>query len=631
MRIRPARHPLNGLARIAGWIVAHRVTYSDEKTSAPKFVLQFAEREEAVMNSSVVRFGAFEANFRSGELRKSGIKIKLPGQPLQVLEALLEQPGAVITRDELRQRLWPADTFVDFDNALNTAVNKLREALNDTAANPRFIETLPRRGYRFLFPVEMRGRTAPQTSRDAKPMLAVLPFENLGGDPEQEYFADGLTEEMISQLGRLHAARLGVIARTSAMQYKGTHKSIHEIARELGVEFVLEGTVRRAGERVRITAQLIRAADQVHLWAESYDRTLGDILAIQTDVADRIGRSLAMELLPGTRASTLNTAPTVDSAAYEAYLKGRFHWNRRTEDGFKKALVFYQQSIDKDPRYAQPYVGLAEIYSVLGLYGVLGWNRFSPPSETAARARAASAKALEIDGGLPEAHTASAFAKFVYNWDWAGAEEEFQLALKFNPNQSMSHCWYALFLAAMARFDEALAEMKKALALDPLSLVANAHLGWILYLARRYDEAFAQLRSTLEMDPNFATAHGYLGVLFFQRAKYRRAQREFGKAFESVGDPAVYAALRSCYTQALKGEPASPAQSNLLSPYLRAILQLSVDRKEQALDSLERAYEEHSSWLVNLNVEPTLDGLRSDPRLQNLLRRIGLTPASSRQ
>ena len=266
---------------------------------------------------------------------------------------------------------------------------------------------------------------------------------------------------------------------------------------------------------------------------------------------------------------------------------------------------------------------------MLGMYSVLGWNRFSPPSETAARARAAVTKALEIDGSGPEAHTALAFAKFVHDWDWTGAEAEFQLALKLNPNQSTGHCWYALFLAAMARFDEAVAEMKKALALDPLSLVANAHLGWVLYLSRRYDEALAQLRSTLEMDADFAMAHGYLGVLFFQQEKYRQAQKEFGRAFESVGDPAVYAALCSCYAQALKGEPARPAQSNVLSPYLRAILHLSMGRKEQALDSLDRAYEERSSWLVDLNVEPTLDGLRGDPRLENLLRRIGLMPASA--
>ncbi|MEO8049902.1 MAG: winged helix-turn-helix domain-containing protein [Acidobacteriota bacterium] len=570
------------------------------------------------MSSSVVRFGSFEANFRSGELRKSGIKLKLPGQPLQVLELLLEQPGSVITRDELRRRLWPADTFVDFDNALNTAVNKLREALSDTAANPRFVETLPRRGYRFLAHVEVAGPAAQRAQREAKPMLAVLPFENLGGDPEQEYFADGLTEEMISHLGRLHSARLGVIARTSAMQYKGTHKSIHVIARELGVDFLLEGTVRRGGGKVRITAQLIRAADQVHLWAESYDRTLVDILAIQTEVANHIGRSLAVELLPCEPASALNTV------AYDAYLKGRFHWNRRTEEGFKKALVYYQQAIDKDPGYAPPYVGLAEIYGVLGLYGVLGWNRFSPPGEIAGKAKAAAVKALEIDGSLPEAHTALAFARFVHDWDWTGAEEKFRRALQLNPNQALSHCWYALFLAAVARFDEAIAEMRTALALDPLSLVANTHLGWILYLSRQYDEALEQLRSTLEMDPEFAMAHGYLGVLYFQRTRYRKAQQEFGKAFESVGDPAVYAGLCERYAQALKGEPASPSQGNLLSPYLRAIVQLSVNQREQALDSLEQAYAEHSCWLVNLKVEPTLDALRSDPRFEDLLRRVGL-------
>jgi TolB-like protein len=574
------------------------------------------------MSSSVVRFGAFEVDFRNGELRKSGVRLKLPGQPLHVLEVLLEQPGTVIARAELRRRLWPADTFVDFDNALNTAINKLREALCDTAANPHFIETLPRRGYRFLGHVDLPATAAQRAERHIKPMLAVLPFENLGGDPEQEYFADGLTEEMISQLGRWHSTRLGVIARTSAMQYKRTHKSIHEIARELGVDYVLEGTVRRGGDRVRITAQLIRAADQVHLWAESYDRTLVDILAIQTEVANHIGRSLAMELLPREPAAALNTA------AYEAYLKGRFHWNRRTEEGFKKAMACYQQSIELDPHYAQPYVGLTEIYGVLGLYGVLGWKRLTLPSEIAGKAKAAAAKALEIDGSLPEAHTALAFARFVHDWDWRGAEQEFQLALKLNSNQAMTHCWYAFFLAAVARFDEAIAEIKAALALDPLSLVANSHRGWILYLSRQYDEALEQLNSTLDMDPDFATAHGFLGVLYFQKMRYREAQREFGKAFKSVGNPAVYAALRECYTEARKGKPSHAVPGDSLSPYLRAIVQLSVGRKEQAMDSLERAYEERSGWLINLAVEPTLDGLRSDPRFEVLLRRLGLTSVS---
>ncbi len=577
------------------------------------------------MSSSVVRFGAFEVHFRSGELRKSGVRLKLPGQPLQVLEVLLEQPGVVISRDELRHRLWADDTFVDFDNALNTAVNKLREVLCDTATNPRFIETLPRRGYRFIAHVDLPAAAAQAPERGGKPMLVVLPFDNLGRDPEQEYFADGLTEEMISHLGRLHSARLGVIARTSAMQYKGTNKSVLEIGRELGVDFVLEGTVRRGGDRVRITAQLIRASDQVHLWAESYDRTLTDILDIQTEVAHHIGRSLAMELLPGEPRSALNTA------AYEAYLKGRFHWSRRTEEGFKKALVCYRQSIELDPNYAPPYVGLSEIYGVLGLYGVLGWNRFSPPGEVAARAKASALMALKIDPSLPEAHTALAFTRLVHDWDWHGAEEEFRLALELNTNQALSHCWYAFYLAAVGRLDEAIFEVKASLALDPLSLVANTHVGWILYLTRRYDEALRQLNSVLEMDPDFAIAHGYLGVLYFQKMRYREAQREFGKAFKAFGNPTVYAALRECYEAARKGEPARIVQDDLLSPYLRAIVQLSVDRKEQAMDSLEQAYATRSGWLIFLGLEPTLDGLRSDPRFEILLRRLGLAPDSASQ
>jgi TolB-like protein/Tfp pilus assembly protein PilF len=568
----------------------------------------------------VVRFGSFEADFRSGELRKSGIKLKIPGQPLQVLEVLLEHPGEMVSREELRLRLWRDDTTVDFENSLNTAVNKLREALGDTAASPRYVETLPRRGYRFLARLDEPARAAQRAPGAVKPMLVVLPFENLSGDPEQEYFADGMTEEMISQLGRLHASRLGVIARTSAIQYKGTRKSVREIAGELGVGFLLEGTVRRAGERVRITAQLIQASDQAHLWAESYDRTLDDILSIQTDVANRIGRSLATELLPAAAGRSATPKPE----AYEAYLKGRFHWNKRTEAGLQKALGYFQECIEKDPAYALPYVGLAEIYGALGLYSVVGWNAFLPPGEACDKAKAAAAKALEIDSSLAEAHTSLAFAKFLYDWDWKGAEEQFQIALKLNSNHVEGRCWYALFLAAMARFDEALDEMGRARELDPLSLTANAYLGWILYFARRYDEAMVQLRGTVEMDPHFPLARFFLGLVCIRKTTYREAIDQFGKAFESLGDPGVFEALRAAYAQALRGEIASRVDARLLSPYLMVILYLSFGSKEAAFEQLERAYQERSCWLVNLKVEPALDSLRSDPRFESLLRRVGL-------
>jgi TolB-like protein len=317
---------------------------------------------------AIQRFGAFELDLRSGELRKKGVRIRLQEQPFEVLTVLLQRPGEVVTREELRSAIWPADTFVDFDNSLNTAINKLREALGDSADSPRFIETLPRRGYRFIAPVNgVKPVSASKQLATGKIMLAVLPFDNLSGDREQEYFSDGLTEEMINQLGRLHPERLGVIARTSAMKYKHANKGIDQIGSELGVDYVLEGGVRRAGEHLRITAQLIQVTDQTHLWAESYERDLRDALALQSEVALAIASEINVKLTPQQRTRLANTRPLIP-AAYEAYLKGRFYWNKRTADGVKKGIEHFEKAIEKDPSCPLAYVGLADSYGTLGFY-----------------------------------------------------------------------------------------------------------------------------------------------------------------------------------------------------------------------------------------------------------------------
>ena len=457
--------------------------------------------------------------------------------------------------------------------------------------------------------------------------LAVLPFENLSGDPEQEYFSDGLTEEMIAQLGRLDPQRLGVIARTSVMPYRNTEKGIDRIARELGVDYVIEGSARRSLDRVRITAQLIRARDQTHLLAETYERSTADILSIQTEFAERVAQSFAIDLLSGGRLPNAHPR-TVNSDAYEAYLKGRFWFNKRTEEGFLKGINHFQQAIEIDPKYAAAHAGLAEIYDVVGLYGML------PPMQAYEKAKAAAKTASSLDNRIAEAHAALGFAKLRYDWDWKGAEAEHRRALELNSNYVTAHLWYGLYLAAMGRFDEALAEMRQARLLDPLALVTNTHLGWILYLSRRNDEAVKQLTKTLEIEPNFPLARFFLGFAYAQQGRYADAIAEFEKASESTGGhPGALAGLG--HSHALVGNRAEAqkfltklktnASQRYVSPYFIALVHIGFGEIDQAFQWLETAYEHRSDWLVHLKIEPALDPLRSDARFVNLIRRVGLS------
>ncbi len=583
--------------------------------------------EESTRLQRAVRFGAFEVDLRAGEVRKRGLKIKLQEKPFQILAMLLERPGEIVTREELRKKLWPADTFVDFDHSLNTGINKIREALRDSADNPRFVETLARRGYRFVAPVDELGQASrPRPKPPAEKIrLAVLPFHNLSADPEQEYFSEGMTEEMIAHLGRLHPQRLGVIAGNSAMRYKHTDRGIDQIGHELGVDYILAGSVRRAADRVRITAQLIQVSDQTHLWAEIYERQLADVLAIQSDVAGRIARSLTVELLPAQQAA-LARASTTNSEAYEAYLKGRYHWNKRTEEGLKKAIEYFEQATAKDPEYALAYAGLAECLSVLG------WYSLHPPKESVPIAKAAATKALEIDNKLAEAHTSLASAKMYYDWDWLGAEREFKLALELNPNYATAHHWYGDYLVMMGRFAEASTELERAHELDPLSLIINKTTGDPFYYGRQYDQAIEHFRKIIEAEPNFYVTHIFLGWAYEQKGQFPEAIAEFETASRLDDSPVILAALGRAYAvsgkrgeaQKVLEELKELSQRRYVSPYLMAIIYTGLRKKDQAFEWLEEAYQDRSDWLAWLKVDPRLDSLRSDPRFTDLLGRVGL-------
>jgi TolB-like protein/Tfp pilus assembly protein PilF len=562
----------------------------------------------------IVRFGAYEVDLRAGELRKQGLRIRLPEQPFQVLAILLEHPSEVITREELQKRLWPDGTFVDFEQGLNAAVKRLREALGDSAENPHFIETLARRGYRFI------GSLAAKPGRIES--LAVLPLENLSCDPEQEYFAEGMTEALITALAKIGALR--VASRTSAMQYKGIRKPLREIARELGVDAIVEGTVQRSGERLRISAQLLHAPSDTHLWAESYDRDLRDVLALQSEVAQAIAREIRIKLTPVDEARLAQARP-VDPEAYEAYLKGRYHWNRRSGEGLKKGLQYFQQAVAKDPNYAAAYVGLADCLSVLG------WTGFVAPDEGCGRAGGLIIQALEMDRGSGEAHASLGFATMLYDYDFATAEKEFERSIELSPRYATAHQWFGLYLALMARFEEGYTELKRAVRLDPHSLMIRVTLGFVCWCWRRYDEAIEQFEKVLETDPSFLWAHCNMGFTFADHSMYERAIAAGRKAVElSQGAPTFVAFLG--YEYAVAGHLVEArktleqlqvlSKQRYVTPYLVARIYAAMGETDEALRWLETAYQERTAWMVILKVDTLFDHSRSDPRFLDLMRRM---------
>lgn len=563
----------------------------------------------------IVRFGEFELDQDAGELRRDGTRVRLQDQPLQLLQILLQHPGKIIPREELQKRIWASDTFVDFDHGINNAIKRLREALGDTAETPRYVETLPRRGYRFV------GKTESEAAKMRS--LAVLPLEDLSHDPEREYFAEGLTEALITMLAKIGDLR--VVSRTSAMQYKGVHKNIREIALELDVDTIVEGTVLRVGPRVRITAQLIDAVKESHLWAESYERDMRDVLSLQSEIAQSIAREIQIKLTPQEKAQ-LSDLRTVDPDAYEAYLKGRFYWNKRTGDGMGKGAECFRQAIAKDPNYAAAYAGLADCASSAGWFGYL------TPEQAFGKGRTIARKALEMDRSLGEAHASLGWALAHYDYDFAAAEREHERAIELNPRYATAHQWFGLTLIPQRRFDEAFAELKRGMRLDPLSPIIHASLSWAYYCARLYEKAVEQAKSTLDLDDAFPAAWYALGVASMLNGETEAGISAFQKGVEvSSGASAYETGLGWAFAKAGRRNEAQAILEKVLreraaGKYFMAaqiaIIYAELQEKDEALNWLEKGYEERSAWMVYLNADSRYDTLRSEPRFQELLRRM---------
>src|SRR5262245_11501832 len=567
--------------------------------------------QPTISDEEIIRFGEFELALKSGELRRNGNVVRLQPQPFKVLAILAAHAGQTVTRQELQEAVWAGETFVDFEHGLNFCIKQIRSALGDNAQSPRLIETLPRRGYRFIGDVERLNTNSARVNVDreaaleaptpvrkssqnriaviglvvaviaivtyagwralnrkpvpvavppSKLMMAVLPFENLSGDADQDYFSDGMTEEMIARLSRLQPQSLGVIARTSVMTYKKANTDIAQIGRELGVNFVTEASIRRVNDGIRITVQLIPVSDQTHLWSESYDRSPNDVLSVQSEVAGEIARALAIELL-GDREHEPRHSP--DPEAVDAYLRGRYLWNKAGRDSVRRSVDYFNRAIEKDQDYAAAFAGLADSYRLLGMYFVI------PPSESYPKAKEAALRAIELDPANADAHVALGSIKFRFEWEWKEAESNFLRAIELNPNLGMAHHDYAWFLIAMKRFDEGIEHMKLEQRLDPLSPVANSDVGWAYLMARRYDEAIEQIERTLDLEPGFGGALACLERAYTLQGRHREALetllKEIGDTNAGAGDEDAARSMKALYRtrvekrlELVKKEPASP-------------------------------------------------------------------------
>jgi len=622
----------------------------------------------------VLRFDTFELDMRSGELHKRGVKLRLQGQPLQLLAILLQSAGNLVTREELSSQLWPADTFVDFDHSLHNAVGRIREVLGDSAEIPRYIETLPRRGYRFIAPVEeveaprtsagngkksrvaVAVAVAPPTKRRAAlavilcscvaiglaawlawqhsyaksalpsiHSIAVLPMQNLSGDAAQEYFADGMTEELITDLAKVSALR--VISRTSVMRYKGTKKGLQEIARELKVDGIVEGSVMRSGERVRITAQLLHAPTDQHLWAETYERDLGDVLRLQSEVAQAIARQVRAQLTPQQQA-LFRSARSVNPEAYEAYLRGRYYLSNQftMAQPLNAAKSYFEESIQKDPGFALAYSGLADSYVYLAFFRQLSPEGAYRPAKEALR------KALELDDSIGEAHDTLGLLSWRSELNWNAAEREFNRAIALAPSYSCAHEDRAVYLSFIGRRAEALAEIAKSSELDPGPSSAMAESA-AYYQLRDYQSLIEVSRRGVASYPNEWVEHYTLGVGYEGTGKRLEAISEYQKAIEmSNGDQDATASLahafavigRRAEAEKILHDFERKSKSGYVSPYMIATIYAGLGDKEKSFEYLEKSYQERSldiSW--HLKADLRIDNLRADRRFQNLVRRVG--------
>ncbi|HET9267104.1 MAG TPA: winged helix-turn-helix domain-containing protein [Vicinamibacterales bacterium] len=581
-------------------------------------------------SEGALRFGAFELDERAHELRTGSTRIRLQDQPFEILRLLVRRPGEVVTREELRRQLWPDGTYVDFEHSLNAAVKRLRAALGDDADNPRFVETLPRRGYRFVAATSTHEAlaVAPQP-RAPKVRLAVLPFSNLG-DERHEYFGDGLHEELISQLGGLCRGRLGVLGRWSSVVFKGTPLRARDVGEALRADYLLEGSVRHEDDRVRVTARLIEAAGETQLWAEMYDRHLTHSLTVQSDVAGQIARALAAELVPDERGRAHSAAA---SAAYQAYLKGRYFWNKSEDPAIAidQAIAYYQQALTLDASFgpaaaalARARVARAEHYLEL-------------PRHALASARDAAHRALEIDVNLYEAHLALAETQRMLDFDWGAAEASYLKALSLNPSSESAHRAYALLLSALGRHREAVRESDRAIELDPLCLVVGGAAAWVAYASGDYPAAIEIARNTIDMDPEFVKARRVLAAAYWQSGRVTEAVQELEASAALTDHPVLLGWLAHARAATGRMYEAEAIVARMLQQkgyrqqYALAIAYIGMGRIDDAFEALDVACLDRDPLLTHLAVEPRFDQIRSDPRFGALLTRMGLStsPAPS--
>ena len=570
-----------------------------------------------------LRFGSFELDVRMRELRTGATRIRLQEQPFEILRMMLERPGDVVTREQLRHRLWPAGTYVDFEHSLNAAVKRLRAALGDDAENPKFVETLPRRGYRFIARLDTAQRPTPSAPAPRRVRLAVLPFTNLSGSAAQDYFSDGLTEEMIAQLGTIGRGRIGVIARWSCMMFKGTTRRAREVGETLGADYLVEGSVRCAGDRVRITARLIESATETQLWSDAYDRELTDFLSVQSDVAARVARALAVELAAGPDA-----APACEPAAYQAYLKGRYYWNKPFDEGLPETIAYCERALELSPSFgaahallARSHVARAEYYYVL-------------PRLALKSAEAVASRALAIDPALYEARLARADVQRMHDFDWSAAEASYAEAVATNPSYESALRAYGMMLSVQCRHAEAIRAAERACELDPLCLVVGTTAGWVRYAAGDFDAAIDHCRNTIDMDPAFVAARRVLAAAYLQAGRQTEALAELESAVSLTEDPNPLLLSWLAHAKAVTGNRRDAtsliAQTRALegeryvSPYHLAMAYAGLQDFDKAFELLEQAWLDRDPALGMVNVEPRFDRLREDSRYPELLQRMNL-------
>jgi TolB-like protein/DNA-binding winged helix-turn-helix (wHTH) protein/Tfp pilus assembly protein PilF len=638
---------------------------------------------DATQTSPVRRFGTFEIDLHSGELRKRGMRLRLSGQAAQVLTVLIEHAGEIVAREDLHSKLWQADTFVDFDHGLNNAIARIREVLDDSSDTPRYVETIPRRGYRFIAPladvgpamalapskvvpeskippsdasagekriastrlrvllagvvlltllifafVLYRGSRAKATSQPPIKSVAVLPLKNISSDPNQEYLADGMTEELIGRLSKIHQLR--VTSRTSVMQFKDTRMSAPEIAKTLRVDAIVEGSVIREGDRIRVHAQLIRGATDEHVWSEAYDRELRDVLALESEVAQAIAEHVRVQLTPQQEA-WLHSAPQVNPAAYEAYLKGRGFETDSTLQGLRTAEGYFRDALQKDPSFALAYVGLADCYLDLGDY------RWVRPQDAYRQANEAFSDAMRLDVSLAEVHTSLGYLHWRYDWDWSVAEKELRYGVELNPNNVNARETLAWYLSWSGRRAEALAEIEAIRQSDPAYPFTSLDESGVYYHLRDYKELMEASRKALATNPNIWSGHYFLAVGYDGSGQPTEAIPEYKKAVElSQGNTDALAGLAHAYATAGERSEAAKilrqlqqqAKTSYVSPYMIATIYAALEEKDRAFELLESSYQEKSPDIPYfLKADLRLDSLRADPRFLELGRRVGLDRA----